>query len=109
MVANGYKRCEFQHGGKKRLDIHLRLSHQITYSHPTKPIEIEFLRSVKPQFYFSDVMLSKNHSSLKLGNQQINVLKDELHFVELCIHGAGHLWERLQWLMDIALFIKRIN
>jgi len=107
MTESGYRRCEFQHGGKKRLDIHLSISHQLSYFHPTQPIHIEFIRSVKSQFYFPDVMNFENHRYVKLAGQEIATLKDELHFVELCIHGAGHLWERLQWLMDIALFMKK--
>lgn len=38
----------------------------------------------------------------------VNILDNENNFLYLCVHGAFHNWQRLQWLIDIALFSQRI-
>lgn len=43
----------------------------------------------------------------KLKNSEINILSNEIHFIYLCIHGYKHIWERLEWLVDINLMIVK--
>ena len=41
-----------------------------------------------------------------IGKEQILTLTKEMHFIELCLHGSGHLWSRFHWLMDIAKILN---
>ncbi len=43
----------------------------------------------------------------KLKNSEIDILSNEIHFIYLCIHGYKHMWERLEWLVDINLIIVK--
>ena len=96
----GYGRSAFQGHEGHKIKRHLYFVHELPFI--KDDIRLEFLRSVKSQFYHPEVMESKNHVITTVGNTEVRILTKEMHFVELCIHGAGHLWSRLHWLMDIA-------
>jgi hypothetical protein len=42
---------------------------------------------------------------LKIGNVAFPRMPDSLQFLYLAIHGAGHEWERIQWIADIACML----
>ncbi|WP_346355425.1 nucleotidyltransferase family protein [Azotosporobacter soli] len=39
--------------------------------------------------------------------QMIRVVKKEVLFLHLILHGAGHAWFRLKWLLDIAYILEK--
>lgn len=38
----------------------------------------------------------------------IRTLAPDDHLLYLCVHGAGHAWMRLKWLVDVAVLINRM-
>lgn len=58
-------------------------------------IDLEYLN------YFNDI------DTYKLQNKKINIFSNEKMFIYLCIHGYKHLWERIEWLVDIEFLIEK--
>lgn len=46
-------------------------------------------------------------ASVNLMGQSIKVLNPEDNFLYLCEHAAKHRWQRLQWLVDIAVLCRK--
>ena len=40
---------------------------------------------------------------------QFATLPDEELFLYLCVHGSGHMWFRLKWIVDIAALIQKFR
>lgn len=41
---------------------------------------------------------------ISIGGQTLQTLSDDINLIYLCAHGHHHGWERLNWLLDFALF-----
>ncbi len=52
------------------------------------------------------IMRSEPWTSRAVGEFSARVLTPEDEIVHLAVHGAGHRFERLMWLYDIALYIR---
>lgn len=52
-------------------------------------------------------MIQNNTTSMKMFGQSINILGKEELLLYLVIHGAGHAWFRIKWLLDIDLIIRK--
>ena len=50
-----------------------------------------------------------NKSKVKINNENINTLSLEIMIVYLCLHGSKHLWERIEWILDIDKLISSQN
>ena len=107
MINNGYSRLEFDGFEHERMKVHLSLSHEMTYYNATKDITVELTRSMNSQFYDPSLMRNGKLTKFEIAKSQFSVLKNENELVELCLHGCGHLWERLQWLCDIAIYMSK--
>ena len=53
-----------------------------------------------------DFFASSNLTTLH--NTQINVIKNEEFLIYLCVHGAKHMFERIEWVVDIDKFNKSL-
>jgi hypothetical protein len=55
------------------------------------------------------LQFSSHHETIKLAmmKQDINILPTEENFLYLCLHAAKHNWARLQWLIDLVLFVQK--
>jgi hypothetical protein len=51
-------------------------------------------------------ILRERATTITLASKEIPTLCDEDALLVLCVHGAKHLWGRLQWVCDIAEFIR---
>ena len=82
----------------------------LTYIHSTDRTEIELHwgTTIVHQFGFKlkDTKGLTHNASIQ--QQTIPVLDNEHNFVYLCIHGASSHWQRIQWLLDLAYFYKKI-
>ena len=52
---------------------------------------------------------SFNTLEVKINNKNINTLSLEIMIVYLCLHGSKHLWERIEWILDIDKLISSQN
>lgn len=50
-----------------------------------------------------------NINKIKINKSMVNTINNELLFVYLCIHGSKHLWERIEWLVDLNKLIMNNN
>jgi hypothetical protein len=44
-----------------------------------------------------------------INNNEINIFSTEKLFIYLCVHGYKHLWERIEWLIDIYYLLEKNN
>ena len=51
----------------------------------------------------------QNITALEIKGKPISTFNNEYTLVYLCHHGSRHGWECLQWLYDIAQFLKVVN
>jgi hypothetical protein len=50
--------------------------------------------------------LWSTRESIWINNKEIPILSVEQHLLYLCIHGAKHLFERLEWICDIDRIVR---
>lgn len=63
----------------------------------------EFFIDLEKLDYMSDT------KKYKLSNHGLNIFSNEKLFIYLCVHGYKHLWERIEWLVDIYYLITKEN
>ena len=54
-------------------------------------------------------LFRKNLSTIQFEGHKYTVLATELEILYLIIHGGLHGWNKLKWLMDIAVFLQKYN
>lgn len=90
-------------------NIHVNQHHDYQFVHATMPLVIELQWGVMhvPLVFPSNLAdWWKNTEKIRLSGQEITTLLPEHLFLLLCVHGAKHVWSRLQWICDIAEFIR---
>jgi len=50
--------------------------------------------------------LDKKCQTVKINNHEIKTLQNELLLVYLCLHGAKHAFERIEWICDIDRLVR---
>ena len=53
--------------------------------------------------------INKKCQTVKINNHEIKTLQNELLLVYLCLHGAKHAFERIEWICDIDRLIRSSN
>jgi len=90
----------------------MQYAHDIGLIHPKKSIHFEMHWSFLDEDYPMQVDLEdfwKENQTVTINNQAIPTFSNENLLYYLCIHGSKHLWERLEWIKDIDLMIKKEN
>jgi hypothetical protein len=57
-------------------------------------------------FWFDSDILWSSLRSVRIAGRVVQSPSSECLLVFLCMHGAGHLWFRLQWVCDVARLIE---
>lgn len=87
----------------------LQAAKDLTYKHPSKTfrVELHFRYTSITGIHFEP--LQKNHLIFfpLTHHVSIPVLEHHINFLYLCVHAAAHKWQRLQWLVDIAVFYQK--
>ena len=52
------------------------------------------------------VLFSPLNPAYQINNQTIPTLKDDENLIFLLLHGSKHMWERIEWIVDIDRFIR---
>lgn len=50
--------------------------------------------------------ISENKQSIKINGKSLSTLSSEMLLAYLCLHGAKHAWERLEWICDIDRLVR---
>lgn len=88
----------------------LRTQHNMQFSRDDRRLIVELHWEVAPHLFASSV--SAEHiwqglsTTVVLGTEVKTLSTDDLLF-SLCVHGSRHLWERLNWICDVAELIGR--
>jgi hypothetical protein len=53
--------------------------------------------------------ISLNQLSIDINKKNINTLDYNYLLIYLCVHGSKHLWERIEWIMDLDKLINKGN
>ena len=82
----------------------------LTYTHPSWNFRIELHWQTSDMSTLCMQPLLHNHivSHALSAEKSVHILDNENNFLYLCIHGAVHNWQRLPWVIDIAIFSQRI-
>ena len=57
-------------------------------------------------FRFDAELLWSSLGSIDIAGRRVPVLAPECQLLFLCMHGAKHLWTRVQWLRDVARLVE---
>ena len=57
-------------------------------------------------FRFDTEVLWRSLRPVRLAGREVAVLAPESLMLFLCVHGAKHMWSRLQWLGDVARLVQ---
>jgi hypothetical protein len=86
--------------------------HDISMINKLNGINIELHWTLSSGEFFIDLEKLEYMSDTKkynLLNHDINIFTNEKLFIYLCVHGYKHLWERIEWLVDIYYLISKEN
>jgi hypothetical protein len=85
----------------------IKASKDMTFYHKTKKVVIELhWKLFHNSFAKNSIDIWQNTDHIKIKNQEFNTLNNDILLAYLCIHGSRHLWERLEWLVDIDRLIR---
>jgi hypothetical protein len=55
----------------------------------------------------NNINIYEEIQSMNLNSYNINIFKNELLLVYLCMHGSKHKWERIEWIADIDKLLRK--
>ncbi|WP_228710933.1 nucleotidyltransferase domain-containing protein [Arcobacter cloacae] len=87
-----------------------KVVHDISMINKINNINIELHWTLSSGEFFIDLEKLKYFEDIKkytISNQNINIFLNEKLFIYLCVHGYKHLWERIEWLVDIYYLIEK--
>jgi len=90
--------------------IWIKYAHDMGLIHKQKGVHFEMHWSFLDEDYPMQVDLEtfwENTQEVKLNGHPIPTFSTENLLVYLCIHGSKHLWERIEWIKDIDLLIRK--
>ena len=106
---NYYPRYDLEEYQKENLK---DVVHDISMINKSNGINIELHWTLSSGEFFIDLEKLDYMSDTKkynLLNHELNIFSNEKLFIYLCVHGYKHLWERIEWLVDIYYLISKEN
>ena len=104
---NYYPRYDLEEYQKENLK---DVVHDISMINKSNGINIELHWTLSSGEFFIDLEKLDYMSDTKkfnLLNHELNIFSNEKLFIYLCVHGYKHLWERIEWLVDIYYLISK--
>lgn len=86
--------------------------HDISLINKSTGVNIELHWTLSSGEFFIDLEKLDYLSDIKkyqIQNNKIKIFSNEKLFIYLCVHGHKHLWERIEWLVDIVYLIEKEN
>lgn len=84
--------------------------HDFGLYHPKNGVHFEMHWSLQDEDYpvqMNQDPLWEDPQTIKLDQHEIKTFPNEALLLYLCIHGSTHLWERIEWIKDIDLLIRK--
>lgn len=104
LQARGYKPFLELPPGQQAL--FLKTGCELSFTHPDDNVPVELHWDFTPVIFspaFSAESLWNHLEWIEVSGKKIRGLSAEDTILALCVHGAKHLWCRLQWICDIAM------
>lgn len=86
----------------------LKTIKDFTLQHINSKVNIEIHWSLfekKYKTFFKKLDISKSDDVL-INQNKIKTISKETLLIYLCLHGSKHMWERVEWIVDIDKFIR---
>jgi len=90
--------------------VYIQYAHDLGLIHKQKGVHFEMHWSFLDEDYPMQVDLEdfwKETQEVKLNSYPVSTFSNENLIVYLSIHGSKHLWERIEWIKDIDLLIRK--
>ena len=84
-----------------------QLKHEFEYFNESGTVRLEIEWRLSGLDRISPAELVSSSTTTQLAATSIARLPETLEFLYLFVHGAGHAWFRLFWLVDVALLLQR--
>ena len=89
-------------------DILIRLNSELSFDGACgTPIDLHW--EIAPKgfaFHFDPAILWSTARSVRIAGWEVPCPEPEALLLYLCVHGAKHMWSRLQWLSDVARLVE---
>jgi len=90
--------------------VYIQNAQDLGFYHPKSGLHFEMHWSLLNEDYPMQINLDtiwKNPQTVKINQQEIKTFPIQELLPYLCIHGSKHLWERIEWIKDIDLLIRK--
>ena len=90
--------------------IWIRYAHDLGLVHRGKGVHLEMHWSFLDEDYPMQVDLEnfwEETQTVRINGRDLPVFSDANLLYYLCIHGSKHLWERIEWIKDVDLLIRK--
>ncbi len=90
----------------------LNVSSDLGFRHSTNNTYIELhwkLFRKKLSITLDGLNLRSNPTIIKIQGKEIKTLQSDLLLVYLCAHGSKHMWERIEWIVDVDKLIRNLD
>ncbi|MCX6183277.1 MAG: nucleotidyltransferase family protein [Bacteroidetes bacterium] len=111
LLAAGWKRTspEFEIKENQK-EVLIKNFDQFLYHHPEKKVNLEihwrlFRNNYILPLSFQDIW--KEKQTIKIGNTEFSTMGNAQYLAYLLLHGFQHAWERLMWLVDLDILVKK--
>ena len=108
LIDTGYTRRVPALSPRQRI-VYRRRFREITYDHPISgELDVHHRLSDYPSFtpWPFDV-LWREREEVAVAGSPLATLPRRCLGLYLCVHGAEHVWDRLRWLVDLALLLRK--
>jgi Uncharacterised nucleotidyltransferase len=108
LERNGY-RMAHHHSVLSRRATFLDTGYELSLVHDASNIVVELHWRLVPGHFgvsFEADTAWERHEHVRVGGHDLSTLAPEELLLVLCVHGAKHGWERLQWVCDVAELIR---
>jgi Uncharacterised nucleotidyltransferase len=109
LTKEGYRSAVESFSPRKRAS-HLRWLKDIEYVDPGTGVALELHQRLADNAYLLPAdfdTLWREREEVRTGNVAVATLSRRALGLYLCAHGAGHAWERLRWLVDLAALFRK--
>ena len=108
LKAEGFQRSLLLTPSQEK--VYIRYAHDMGLYNPKRGISFEMHWSLLDEDYPMQIDLEnfrEERQSVTINGQEIPVFSNENLLYYLSIHGSKHLWERIEWIKDLDLMVRR--
>src|SRR5258708_1061759 len=109
LVARGYQPGSILATDRQEAAF-LDSGHELVHRHPTKQSGVELQWALLPRYMTIPIALEQLRRSLvpiTIGKATVPGFPPEDLLLILCVHGANHCWQRLDWICGVSEVIRR--